>query len=159
MTPLTTTREKKLLYVFAAVWLLANVVLAWLIAVGQVSFTSSSMWIALLILIPCIVVLMRLIRNPIRDEPTGPKTVKGKLVGLIVVVIIAVLCLQAVLGKFILFTLPVVAAGVLLVLKPKLDKQEWLYASFLALIAGVGGSAQNGLHSSRLSSGASCRCR
>jgi hypothetical protein len=139
MTSLTTTRNKKLLYVFTAAWLLANVVLAWLLAVGQVSFTSNGMWIALLILIPCVVVLMRLIRNPIRDEPTGPKTVKGKLVGLIVVVVIAVLCLQAVLGKFILFTLPVVAAGVLLVLKPKLDKQEWLYASFLALIAGVAG--------------------
>lgn len=139
MTALIMTRKKKVLYVFTVVWLLANVVLAWLLAVGQVSFTSNGMWIALLILIPCIVVLMRLIRNPIRDEPTGPKTVKGKLVGLIVVVIIAVLCLQAVLGKFILFTLPVVAAVILFMMKQPLDKREWLYASFLALIAGVAG--------------------
>jgi hypothetical protein len=159
MTALIMTKNKKLLYVFVAFWFMANIVLAWQLAVGQVSFTSNGMWIALLILIPCIVVLMRLIRNPISDEPVGRKTVKGKLVGLIVVVVIAVLFLQAVLGKFILFTLPVVAAVILFLLKQSLDKREWLYASFLALIAGVGGSAQNGLHSSRLSSGASCRCR
>jgi len=139
MIPLTTTRKIKLLYVFAVVWLLTNVVLAWLLAVEQVSFTSNGTWIALLILIPCIVLLMRLIRNPLRDEPTGSKTVKGKLVGLIVVVVIAVLCLQVVLGKFILFTLPVVAVVILFLMKPPLDKREWLYASFLALIAGVAG--------------------
>ena len=139
MTALIMTKNKKLLYVFVAFWFMANIVLAWQLAVGQVSFTSNGMWIALLILIPCIVVLMRLIRNPISDEPVGRKTVKGKLVGLIVVVVIAVLFLQAVLGKFILFTLPVVAAVILFLLKQSLDKREWLYASFLALIAGVGG--------------------
>ena len=139
MTSLTMTMNKKLVYTFAAVWLLANVVLGWLIAVGQVSFTNSGMWIAILILIPCIVVLMRLIRNPIADEAVGRKTAKGKLVGLIAVVVITVLFLQAVLGKLILLTLPVFAVVILFLLKQSLDKQEWLYASLLALIAGMAG--------------------
>jgi len=139
MNALITTKNKKLLYAFVAVWSLANLVLAWLLAVGQVSFANDSIWIAVLVLLPCIVVLMRLIQNPIADEPAGRKTSKGKLGGLIAIVVIALLLLQAVLGKFILLLLPVVAAVILLLLKPKLDKQEWLYASLLALIAGVAG--------------------
>ena len=139
MTPLTTTTNKKLRYVFATFWLLANIVLAWLLAERQVSFRNSGMWIALLFLLPCIVVLMRLIRNPISDEPTERKTSKGKLGVLIAVIVIAVLFLQLVLGKFILLTLPVFAVVILFLLKQPLDKREWLYASFLALMASVAG--------------------
>ncbi|HSR30264.1 MAG TPA: hypothetical protein VLY63_06840, partial [Anaerolineae bacterium] len=83
--------------------------------------------------------LMYLIRNPIADEPLRPKTHKGRLFGLIAVVAIVLLLLQAVVGAFILFLFPVVAAVVLWFLKPQLDKQDWLYATFLALIAGVTG--------------------
>jgi len=82
---------------------------------------------------------MYLIRNPIAEEPLGRKTHKGRLFGLIAVVVIALLLLQAVVGEFILFLFPVVAAIVLWFLKPQLDKQDWLYATFLALIAGVAG--------------------
>jgi hypothetical protein len=44
-----------------------------------------------------------------------------------------------VVGEFILFLFPVVAAVILWLLKPKLEKKDWLYATFLALIAGVAG--------------------
>jgi hypothetical protein len=82
---------------------------------------------------------MFLVQSPIADEPVGRKTHKGKLIGLIAVVVLALLFLQAVVGKFILFLLPVVAGVILWLLKPRLDKQEWLYATLLALIAGVAG--------------------
>jgi len=118
---------------------LANVVLTWLLAVGQVSFAFDTIWIVVLVLLPCTVILMCLVRNPIADEPVGRKTHKGRLFGLIAVVVIALLLLQAVAGKFILFLLPVVAAVVLWLLKPQLDRQEWSYATLLALIAGVTG--------------------
>jgi len=82
---------------------------------------------------------MYLVRNPIADEPLRRKTHKGKLFGLIAAVVIALLLLQAVAGEFILFLFPVVAAVALWFFKPQLDRQDWLYATFLALIAGVTG--------------------
>ena len=139
MNALISTKNRKLSCVFVAAWFLANVVLTWLLVAGQVSFAFDSIWIVVLALLPCIVILMCLVRNPIADEPVGRKTHKGKLFGLIAVVVIALLFLQAVAGKSILFLLPVVAAVVLWLLKPQLDKQEWLYATLLALIAGVSG--------------------
>jgi hypothetical protein len=139
MNALMTTKNRKLSYAFVAAWFLANVVLTWLLAVGQVSFAFDSLWIVVLVLLPCNVFLMYLIRNPIAEEPLRRKTHKGKLFGLIAVVVFALLLLQAVVGEFILFLFPVVAATVLWFLKPQLDKQDWLYATFLALIAGVTG--------------------
>lgn len=139
MNALITTKNRKLSCAFVAVWFLANVVLTWLLVAGQVSFAFDSIWIVVLVLLPCIVILMCLVRNPIADEPVGRKTHKGKLFGLIAVVVIALLFLQAMAGKSILFLLPVVAAVILWLLKPQLDKQEWSYATLLALIAGVTG--------------------
>jgi hypothetical protein len=139
MNALITTKNRKLSWAFVAIWFLANVVLTWLLAVGRVSFAFDNIWIVILVLLPCNVFLMYLIRNPIVDEPLRRKTHKGKLLGLIAVVVIALLLLQAVVGKFILFLFPVVAAVILWLLKPHLDKQDWLYATFLALIAGVAG--------------------
>ncbi len=139
MNALITIKNKKLAYAFVAIWLLANVVLIWLLALGQVSFAFNSIWIVVLILLPCNIILMYLIRNPITDEPDERKTQKMKLFGLIAVVVIALLFLQAVLGKFILFLLPVAAGVILWLLKPQLDKQELAYATLLALIVGVTG--------------------
>jgi hypothetical protein len=139
MNALIMTKPRKVSYAFVAVWFLANVVLTWLLAAGQVSFAFDSLWIVVLVLLPCNVVLMYLIRNPIAEEPLRRKTHKGKLFGLIAVVVFVLLLLQAVVGEFILFLFPVVAAIVLWFLKPQLDKQDWLYATFLALIAGVTG--------------------
>lgn len=139
MNALITTKNRRLSCAFVAVWFLANVVLTWLLVAGQVSSAFDSIWIVVLVLLPCIVILMCLVRNPIADEPVGRKTHKGKLFGLIAVVVIALLFLQAVAGKSILFLLPVVAAVILWLLKPQLDKQEWSYATLLALIAGVTG--------------------
>jgi hypothetical protein len=139
MNALITTKNRKLAYAFVAAWFLANVVLTWLLAVGQASFTFDNIWIVVLALLPCIFILMRLFRNPIADEPVEQKTHKGKLLGLIALVVIALLLLQAVAGNSILFLFPVVAAAILWLLKPRLDKQDWLYATFLALIAGIAG--------------------
>jgi hypothetical protein len=139
MNALITTKNRKLFFAFVAAWLLATVVLTWLLAVGQVSFAIDSLWIVVLVLLPCNAILVYLVRSPIADEPPVRKTHKGKLIGLIAVVLIALLLLQAVVGEFILFLFPVVAAAILWLLKPQLDKQDWLYATFLALIAGVTG--------------------
>jgi hypothetical protein len=139
MATLKITTNKNLLYVFAPIWLLANAALAWLLAAGQVPFNDSGMWIALLILIPCNVVLLMLIRNPIRNDQPGRKTAKGKLLGLIALVVITAVFLLAVLGEFLSLTFPIVAAVILLLQKQPLDKREWLYAAFLALIAGIAG--------------------
>jgi hypothetical protein len=98
MNALIMTKPRKVSYAFVAVWFLANVVLTWLLAVGQVSFAFDSLWIVVLVLLPCNVFLMYLIRNPIAEEPLRRKTHKGKLFGLIAVVVIASLLLQAVAG-------------------------------------------------------------
>jgi hypothetical protein len=139
MNQLIATGNRKLSCAFVTVWFLANVVLIWRLAVRQVSFAVDSMWIVVLVLLPCIVILMRLVQNPIADEPAGRKTHKGRLFGLIAVLAIALLLLQAAAGASILFLLPVAAAIVLWLLKPRLDKREWSYATSLALIAGVTG--------------------
>lgn len=139
MNALTATNNRELSGAFVAVWFLANFVLTWLLAAGEVSFAFNSIWIVFLALLPCNVILLYLVRNPIADEPVGRKTHKGKLFGLIAVVLIALLFLQAVAGKSILFLLPVVAAVILWLLRTQLDKQEWAYATLLALIAGVTG--------------------
>jgi len=139
MNALIAIKNKRLSFAFVAVWVLAVVVLTWLLAVGQVSFAFNSIWIAALVLLPCIAILVSLVRNPIADEPVGRKTHKGKLLGLIAVVVIALLLLQAVAGEFILFLLPVVAAAILWLLRPQLDRREWSYATLLALIAGIAG--------------------
>jgi hypothetical protein len=139
MTTLTMTTKKNLLYIFASVWLVANVVLAWLLMQGQVAFKLNSIWIASLVLIPCNLILLNLIRNPIREDPAVGKTAKGKLFGLIAVVVIAVVFLTVGPGKFFILTFPIVAAVILFLQKQPLDKREWLYAAFLALIAGVAG--------------------
>ena len=139
MSILVGIRNKRCLFAFAAAWLSATVVLAWLLAVGPVPFAIDSVWIATLALIPCIGILACLIQSPIVDEPVGHKTQKGKLSGLIVVVAIVLLFLQAVAGKYILFLLPLVAAGTLCLSKQQVERREWFYAAVLALIAGVSG--------------------
>ena len=84
------TTNKKLLYIFFFIWLLANVILSGLLVAGQNSFTDYGMWISLLILIPCNILLMKLIRNPIQRDQGGQKVLKGKLAILIVGVVLVV---------------------------------------------------------------------
>lgn len=139
MNVLPAIKYRKLSFDFVVFWSLASIFLIWLLAVGQDSFALDSTWIVVLVLLPCTIILMCLVRNPITDESTGRKTHRGKLFVLIAVVVIALLIVQAVAGKFLLFLLPVVAAAVLWLLKPRLDKREWTYATFLALVAGVTG--------------------
>jgi len=139
MTTRTMTANNKLLYVFALVWLLAVSGLAWLLAAGQVSFKDDGMWIAFLILIPCNVVLMNLIRNPIREDLADQKTAIGKLFGLIALVVVLFVLLLGVLGNFLALTFPVIAVVILLLQKESLNKREWMYAFILALIAGIAG--------------------
>lgn len=81
MNALITTKNRKLSCAFVAVWFLANVVLTWLLAVGQVSFAFDSIWIVVLVLLPCIVILMCLIRNPIADEPVDGRHIRVNCLG------------------------------------------------------------------------------
>ena len=139
MSKLATTKDKKLLYAFAAFWLVANITLVRQIVLGQVSFAKNGLWIAILVLLPCVILLMYLIRNPISVEQNEQKTLEGKLSGLIFLVVIILLILQAVLGRFILFLLPIVAVVYLLSSRPRFSRREWLYATILSLIAGAAG--------------------
>lgn len=131
--------NKKLLYIFFFVWLLANVVLIGLLIAGQNSFTDNGMWISLLIMIPCNILLMNLIRNPIQRNQGGQKILKGNLVILIIGVVLSMLLLLSVLGKFITSLFPIAAIFILVFQKQPLGKRAWLYASFLALVAGLAG--------------------
>lgn len=133
------TSNKKLLYAFYFIWLLANVVLGWLLAAGQHSFTENGMWLAMLTLLPCNILLMILIRNPMPKDRNGQKVSKGKLAVLILGIVFATLLLLSMLGKFITMLFPVIAICILILQKQKIDMREWLYASFLALIAGLAG--------------------
>ena len=108
MNALIATKNRKLSLAFTAVWFWANVLLIWLLAVGQVSFAFDSIWIVVLVLLPCTVILMCLVRNPIADVPAGRETYKGKLFRLIAAIVIALLLLHAVVGKSLLILLPVV---------------------------------------------------
>jgi len=133
------TSNKKLLYAFYFIWLLANVVLGWLLFAGQRSFTENGMWIALLVLIPCNILLMTLIRNPIPKEQNGQTVSKGKLAILITGVVLITLLLLSLLGKFITLLFPVIAVFILILQKQRIDNREWLYSSCLALVAGLAG--------------------
>ena len=135
----TMTINKKLLYAFYFVWFLANIVLGWLFVAGQHSFTENGMWIAFLVLIPCNILLVSLIRNPMPEDQNGQKVSKVKLAILITGVVLAAILLLSLLGKFIVLLFPVIAVFILTLQKQRMDKREWMYASFLALVAGLAG--------------------
>ena len=135
----TMTTNKKLLYAFYFIWVLANVVIGWLLLAGQSSFTENGMWIAFLVLIPCNILLASLIRNPMPKEQNGQKVSKGKLAILITGVVLITLLLLSLFGKFITLLFPVIAICILILQRQKIDNREWLYASFLALVAGLAG--------------------
>jgi hypothetical protein len=139
MHALAMTRGKSLPYAFAAIWLLANAVLAGLIAAGQASFQENGTWIALLVIIPCDAALLAWIRNPIRQDRATRKTSGGKLLGLIALVVIVFVLLLSLLGRFLLLALAGVAALIVIFQKGYLNKREWAYAAFLALIAALAG--------------------
>ena len=69
MNALRLTRHNLMPYAFAVLWTATTLILAWLLVNRQTSFETAGLWAAILTSTPCTVVLMNMLKNPIREEP------------------------------------------------------------------------------------------
>lgn len=125
---------------FFILWVLSTVVLVWQLLQGHHTFDSQATLPALLALLACTVALLRWLPSPVQDELTEATSTRRAWFVLIVVMAVGVLFLiRTLIGPPLLFAWPVLAAAVLIYLRPKMVKQEVVYALGLALVAGIAG--------------------
>lgn len=126
-------------YLFIAIWAIASIFLGWQLSRPLYSFNSPLSVPNLIVMLLCTVALLIWISNPVKMEPTEKPTHKGLFTLLILVSLVILFVLRNAVGGSLLFALPVIAVLTLAVLKRPVDKREGLYASALALVAGVTG--------------------
>jgi hypothetical protein len=107
---------------------------------GEYAFDSPYMWLNLLMLLICTIALLWWLSCPLRDGSSdGACTRWGRFILIVVIAICVLFALRTLVGPPLLFGLPVVAVAVLVSLRPKITRQETLYALGLSLVAGVAG--------------------
>ena len=126
-------------YLFLAVWAAASVFLGWQLRQPPYTFDTGRTVINFLVMLVCTIALLSWIRNPISRETAGKPAKKGLFALLILVSIIMLLLLPLKAVRAGLFLLPLIAVAILILLKEPIDKREILYASILALLAGIAG--------------------
>ena len=126
-------------YLFIVVWSIASIFLGWQLSRTPYSFDSPWSLPNLLLMLLCTIALLIWIPNPIKKEPTAKPTQKGIFALLILGSILLLFAIRNVVGKPLMFGLPVIAILILVLLKRPVDKHEVLYAFVLAVIAGVMG--------------------
>ncbi len=87
----------------------------------------------------CMVTLLIWIPNPITEEPSQKPTKRGVFILLVLVSVGIFFLARTLVGRPLLFGLPIIAIVTLILLKQPMEKHEVLYALVLALIAGVTG--------------------
>ncbi len=106
---------------------------------GRYTFESPGTLAALLVLFMCTVALLGWIPNPIRSEPSAQSIGKTPAILITVAAIVVLFAAHALVGRLLLFALPILAVIMLVWLKQAVAKLEWLYALGLALVAGMAG--------------------
>lgn len=122
---------------FIIVWVIATIFLGWQLGQPPYSFESPLSIPNLIVMLLCTVALLIWISNPIENDPKEKSTRKGLFALLILGSILLLFAIRNVVGRPLMFGLPVIALLVLVLLKRPVDRGESLYALVLALIAGV----------------------
>lgn len=118
---------------FAMAWIAATLGIGWQVAHGQRQFQLDA---TLLLILACTVLFIWWLTGPSVSLQTGP-TRRGRLTLLVLVLVLALFGLRDIAGPPLLYGLPVVAVVVLLVLRPRLERRDVIYAAGLAVAAAV----------------------
>lgn len=124
-------------YLFIVVWVIATLFLGWQLGQPPYSFESPFSIPNLIVMLLCTVALLIWIPNPIENDPMEGPTRKGLFALLILGSILLLFAIRNVVGRPLMFGLPVIALLVLVLLKRPIEKREVIYALVLAVIAGV----------------------
>jgi hypothetical protein len=126
--------------VFLCIWILITAGLGWLVLQGHYTFGSPATLPALLGLLVCTIALMWWLGGAGSDVPHQvDRTRRGGFVLVVLLAVGVLFPLRTVVGPPLLFALPVIGLVVLVVLRPRLGRQEVSYALLLALVAGIAG--------------------
>ena len=124
-------------YLFFAAWAIASVFFAWQLRQPPYSFDSRWTVPNLIVMLLCTIAMLAWLPNPIPKESIGRRENRAWLILLIIVSVVVLFLIPLKAARAFLFLLPLVAVAVLLLLKEPIQKREALYASGLALLAGV----------------------
>ncbi len=124
---------------FIAIWAIASVFFAWQLRQPPYSFDSQWTVLNLIIMLLSTIALLAWTPNPIPSESIRRPVNRAWFIVLIVVSIGTLFLIPLKAARGFLFLLPLIAVAVLIVVKEPIDKREVLYASFLALLAGIAG--------------------
>ncbi len=133
----TSKPERK--YLFFATWAIASLFFAWQLRQPPYSFDSRWTVLDLIVMLVCTITLLIWLPSPIPSEVKGRQVHRGWFVLLTIASIVVLFLIPLKAARAALFILPLIAVAVLIVLKQPIDKREALYASGLALLAGVTG--------------------
>ncbi len=125
-------------YVIILLWAACSLLLAWLALSGPNTFGSTGTLVALGVMLACTLAIHRWIPNPIPVEPVHSVS-RGLLLLAGLAALVLLLLLVALLGRMLMFVLPVIALAALLWLRPSFDRPQVLYAAGLALAAALAG--------------------
>jgi len=126
--------------IFLCIWILITAGLGWLVLQGHNTFGSPATLPALLGLLVCTIALLWRLRGAGSDVPDQvDHTRRGGFVLVMLLAVGLLFSLRTLVGPPLLFALPAIGLIVLLVLRPRLDRQEVTYALLLALVAGIAG--------------------
>jgi hypothetical protein len=134
--PATAARQRQV--VFWGTWLTASLFFGWRLSRGSQDF-SSGLLLNLAVLLLCTLALLWRTPSPVHDGPSEPLTRKGPLSLLILLAVVVLFPLRTLIGPGLLFALPVVAIGVLVLLRQPVIRGELAYALVLAMVAGLAG--------------------
>jgi hypothetical protein len=136
---LKTTFKSGRKYFFLAAWAVASVLFGWQLRQPPYSFGSPGTVLNLLVMLVCTIALLAWIPNPLPRDVTGQPAKKVWFVVLVLVLIGVLLVIPLEAFRVFLFLIPLIAVTVLVLWKRPLDRREVLYASILALLAGITG--------------------
>ena len=125
---------------FLFFWVLTTGLFAWFFYQGHHTFDDPSTKFVLLALLFCTIALIRWLAGPINQIQSEQNySRRGWYIFVVIITIGVLFFARTIIGPPLLFFLPLLAVGIILYLRPKIYKQEVLYAAGLAIIAGLTG--------------------
>jgi hypothetical protein len=125
--------------IFAIIWIITTLLLAWLLLKNEPAFASRSSLVAMGTLFICTLGLIWQLSNPIPEEASTLAGKRWRFILLIVLICVVLFPLRTLVGPPLLFGLPVIGLLVLAWLHWPISLRSAIYASNLALIAGIAG--------------------
>ena len=127
-------------YVFLGVWVLSTAGLGWQVLLRQHTFDSRVTSPTLLTLLVCTAALLWQLAARVPDLPASTvRTRRGRFVLVVILAAAVLFSLPKLVGRSLVFALPVLALILLALWRPRLSRQEAGYALLLALVAGIAG--------------------